>query len=332
MMWEWASSRPQYCVKFGTDSIAWAESHRNWRGRSRQRCLTVPIAEGMVKPSPVGGNVSEPSVVAERLRELTTAEHLGDGGRWSLFSDRPRRITLLLPDAAVRAVVLHLDQLPTKHEERESLIRWRLGQQQLFPVAGTKIVSQIFTNQPGSGGQAYTVLTVSIQESVLSQYESMCESVGLIPQEVGITSLQLFDLWRSTSGHTMWQRQNCLWANLADQALTTMVFQQGRLLFYRCKLLGGHATEGGAQGEMLNRVLEECGASLEVCQQQHPSAVIQKAVVCADGDLSTLQARMESELDLSVEQLGWRAVKHSGWVDTEAHRTITSLAALAGVS
>lgn len=331
-MWEWASSRPQYCVKFGTDSIAWAESHRNWRGRSRRTCLTASMAEGMVKPSPAEANVSELSTVAERLRELTTVGNAGRGERWPILSDRPRRITLLLPDAAVRAVVLHLDQLPAKHEEREALIRWRLGQQQLFPVAGAKVVSQVFTSQPGSGGQAYTVLTVSIQESVLSQYESMCESVGLIPQEVGITSLRLFNFWRGTSGQSLWQRQNCLWANLSDRALTTMVFQQGRLLFYRCKLLGSHATELGAQGETLNRVLEECGASLEVCQQQHPSALIQKAVICADGDLSTLQARMESELDLSVEQLGWRAVNQGGWVSTENPRTMTSLAALAGVS
>ena len=249
-----------------------------------------------------------------------------------MLSDRPRRIALLLPDAAVRAVVLHLDQLPAKHEEREALIRWRLGQQQLFPVVGARIASQVFTHQPGSGGQAYTVLTVSIQESVLSQYESLCESVGLIPQEVGITSLRLFDYWRSTSGRSLWQRQNYLWANLSDRALTTMVFQQGRLLFYRCKLLGSHATELGAQGDMLDKVLEECGASLEVCQQQHPSAMVEKAVVCADGDLSTLRARMESELELSVEQLGWRSIHHGVWAPTEHHRTMTSLAALAGVS
>lgn len=331
-MWEWASSRPQYCVKFGTDSIAWAESHRNWRGRYRRTCLTAPLVDGMVKPSPAEENLSELPTIAERLRALATAEQPDDGGRWSRLFGRPRRITLLLPDAAVRAVVLHLDQLPAKHEEREALIRWRLGQQQLFPVAGAKIAYQVFMNQPGSGGQAYTVLTVSIQESVLNQYEAMCESVGLIPQEVGITSLRLFDFWRSTSGRFLWQRQNCLWANLSDRALTTMVFQQGRLLFYRCKLLGSHPTELGAQSELLNKVLEECGASMEVCQQQHPSAVIQKAVVCADGDLSMLQARMESELELSVEQLGWRSIQRGRWVSAENHRTMTSLAALVGVS
>lgn len=331
-MWEWASSRPQYCVKFGTDSIAWAELNRNWRGYCRRTCAVAPIADGMVKPSPAEDNLSELATLAERLRDLTAAGTDRGGTSWSHLSERPRRITLLLPDAAVRAVVFHLDQLPAKAEEREALIRWRLGQQQLFPVAGAKIASQVFMSPPGMSGQVYTVLTVAIQESVLNQYESMCESVGLIPQEVGITSLRLFDLWRGASGSSVWQRHNLLWANLSDRALTTMVFQEGRLLFYRCKLLGSHATDVWAQGEMLNKVLEECGASLEVCQQQHPSAVIQKAVVCAEGDLSTLQTRMESELELSVEQLGWRSLSHLGWRATENHRTMTSLAAMAGVA
>ncbi len=331
-MWEWASSRPQYCVKFGTDSIAWAESHRNWRGRCRRTCVTAPISDGMVKPSPVEENLSELSTLAERLRSLTEAGGDRHVVSRSMLSDRPRRIVLLLPDAAVRASVFHLDQLPVKSEEREALIRWRLGQQQLFPVTGAKIAYQVFTSQSGTGGNIHTVLTVAIQESVLSQYESMCESVGLIPQDVGITSLRLFDFWRSASGKSMWQRHNVLWANLSDRALTTMVFQQGKLLFYRCKLLGSQATEMGTKSELLNKVLEECGASLEVCQQQHPSAVIQKAVVCADGDLSTLQARMESELELSVEQLGWRSINRFGWMSAENHRTMTSLAAMAGVS
>ncbi len=331
-MWEWASSQPQYCVKFGTDSIAWAESHRNWRGRCRRTCVTAPISDGMVKPSPAEENLSELSTLTERLRDLTGAGGDLRVGSPSILSDRPRRITLLLPDAAVRAVVFHLDQLPVKDDEREALIRWRLGQQQLFPVTGAKIASQVFMSQSGHGGQVYTVLTVAIQESVLRQYESTCESVGLIPQDVGITSLRLFDFWRSTSGKSMWQHHDVLWANLSDRALTTMVFQKGRLLFYRCKLLGGQATEVGAKNEMLDKVLEECGASLEVCQQQHPSAAIHKAIVCADGDLSTLQVRMESELELSVEQLGWRSINRFGWVTAENHRTMASLAAMAGVS
>jgi hypothetical protein len=176
------------------------------------------------------------------------------------------------------------------------------------------------------------VLAVAVQESVLRQYEALCESVGLIPHEVGITSLRLFDLWRRASGGSAWKRRNFFWANLSDRALTTMVFQRGRPLFYRCKFLGADAAAVSAGTEMLGKIIEECGASLDVCRQRHPSTVIKEAVLCSDGDLSALQAQVEANLDLSVEQLEWGSIEALSWVAKGSHRGMTSLAAMAGAS
>lgn len=331
-MWGWASNRPQRCLKFGADSVAWAETERNWWGQRRHRCVMSPLPEGVVKPSPADQNLSDLSTLEGRIRALAGPGPEVRIAGHSLLSDLPRPIVLLLPDAAVRAVVLHLDQLPAKRDERDALVRWRLGQEQLFPLGGARVVSQVFHGLAGSESRTHTVLAVAIQESVLNQYEALCESAALIPHEVGMTSLRLFELWRRASGGSDWQRRDFLWANLSDRALTTMVFQQGRLLFYRCKLLGGDATAVSAKTGMLNKIVEECGASLDACQQRHPSAVVKEAVVCADGDLSALQARVEADLDLSVEQLGWRSVEALGWVTKGSHRSMTSLAAMAGVS
>ncbi len=332
MMWEWVSGRSHRCLKFGIDSIAWAETERNWRGHSRHRCTMSTLSDGMVKPSPAEENLSELTALASRIRALTGAgsdRHIvGTAG----LSTLPRRITMLLPDTAVRATVLHLEQLPSRREEREALIQWRLGQEQLFPLNGAKIMSQIVHSSWCGTPRAFTVLTVTVQESVLRQYESLCESVGLIPHDVGITSLRLFNLWRRASGWSDWRRRDVLWVSVSDRALTTMVCQRGRLLFYRCKLLGAEAAEISAKAEILNKILEECGASLEICRQQYPSAVIKEAVICADGDMAVMQEQMEVELRLSVEQLGWQSVEALGWVAEGSHRGMTSLAALAGVA
>ncbi|HXV67819.1 MAG TPA: hypothetical protein VD738_02760 [Nitrospira sp.] len=331
-MWGWASSRPQCCLKVGADSVAWAEAERNWRGRRRYRCVTSPLPVGSVKLSSSEPNLVDPSTVEGRIRTLAGP---GQGFRLagrSLLSDIPRRIVLLLPDTAVRAVALHLDQLPSKPDERETLIRWRLGQEQLFPLSGAKVVSQVFPAGPGSGERTHSVLAVAIQESVLDQYEMLCESAGLIPYDIGLTSLRLFDLWQRASGRSRWTRRDFLWASVSDHALTTMVFQRGRLLFYRCKLLGVDAAEVGKNPDVLAKIIDECGASLDVCQQRHPSALIKEAVICADGDLSALQAKVEAGLDLSVEQLGWRSVEALGWMTKGSHRSTTSFAVLAGVS
>lgn len=330
-MWEWASSRPQRCLKFGTDSIAWAETERNWCGQRRHKCVMSPLADGMIKPSPTEENVSDPSALANRIRALTGLDSARHAVAGTILSDLPRRIAVLLPDTAVRTTVLHLEQLPVSREERDALIRWRLGQEQLFPLSGAKVLFQVFHDRSGGQGPAHTVLAVAVQESVLKQYESLCESVGLIPQDVGITSLRIFDLWRKASHGSRWRSRDCLWVNVSDRALTTMICQQGRLLFHRCKLLGAEAVEALTKTDMLNKILEECCASLEICQQQHPSVVVKDAVICADGEITAFQELIKAELRLSVEQLGWKSVEALGRVAKGSHRGMTSLAAMAGV-
>lgn len=329
-MWDWARRRPRRCLKIGADAVAWAEAGRTWRGSSRSRCALSPLPEGAVKPSPAEPNVSDPAMVETRIRSLAgPAPGLRFGERvW--VEELPRPIVLLLPDAAVRAVVLQLDQLPPRPDEREALIRWRLGQEQLFPLAGAKVAYQVFDGAEADA--ARTVFAVAIQESVLGQYESLCESAGLIPLDVSVTSVQLFELWRRAAGRSAWRRRDFLWVNVADRALTTMVFQRGRLLFYRCKLLPGEATSVVPETEMLNKIIEECGASLDVCQQRYPRALVKEAVICADGDLSALQAKVEAGLDLSVEQVGWGALQALGWGAAKSHRSMAAMAAMAGVA
>jgi hypothetical protein len=104
------------------------------------------------------------------------------------------------------------------------------------------------------------------------------------------------------------------------------------MLFYRCKLLGTKAADVLAGTEMLNKILEECGASLEFYREQYPSTVIKEAVICADGDIPTLQGQMEAKLRLSVEQLGWKSVETLGKVAKGSDGGMASLAAMAGVA
>lgn len=328
-MWEWAGNKPQRCLKVGMDAVAWVETELNWRGRRRYRCVVSPLQDGLVKPSPAEDNLLDVPALEGCIRTLTG--HRSESHQHG-FSDLPRRITLLLPDAAARTVVLQLDQLPADPEEREALIRWRLGQEQLFSLTGAKLVWQVFPSWSGHRGRAHTVLTVAIQESVLHQYESLCESVGLIPHEVGLTSLRLFNLWRKVPGRLSQRKNDFLWATVADRALTTMVFQQGRLLFYRCKLLGDEPATAAAWEDLWGKIIEECGASLELCQERYPELAVTHTVLCCEGEGAVLQARVETSLGLSVEQMDWGVIDALGLAARGSQRGIASLAAMAGIS
>lgn len=330
-MWDWWSSQPQCCLKFGTDSLAWAESDRGWRGQRRRRCVASTFTSGMVKPSPMDSNVPDIPALADRIRALIHVESGKHRAARATRSAFPRRTTVLIPDTAVRVTVLYFEELPTSREDRDNLIRWRLGQEHLFSINGAKVVSQIFPDREAQGSGVYTVLTVSIQDSVLHQYESLCESVGLIPCDVGVTSLRLLDLWRRVANGSEWRRRNVLWVTVSDRALTMIVCQGRRPIFYRCKPLGEALADNLGSPEMLNRIRGECVASLEACRQRHPSLTINQAVICAEGAASALQEHMERELRLAVEQLQWKSVETLGCLMKGSHPGVTSLAALAGV-
>src|SRR5580765_6745631 len=222
-MWGLSTSRPQHCLKIGAQALVWGEAVRTWRGRYRYRCVLSPTPTGAIKLSPMDLNLTDMPTVESRLRSLAgPSRDIRFAGRvW--LSDVPRPIVLLLPDLSVRATVLQLEQLPAK------------GEEQLLSLAGAKIAWQGFPSHGAGDERSHVVLVVAIQEAILKQYESLCESIGLLPQEVGVTSFRLFNLWLKAAGGRKRLGRDLLWVSVSDGGLTCFILQEGRLAFVRTK-------------------------------------------------------------------------------------------------
>jgi len=210
-----------------------------------------PTPVGSIKLSPIELNLTDRTAVEDRIRSLAgPAKRLRFAGRL-LLPELPRSIALLLPDLAVRTTLVALDHLPPRRDELEALIRWRLGQEQRLPLAGAKLIWQVFpASQSGEG--SHVVLVVAIQDGILAQYESVCESVGLLPQEVGVSSFHLFNLWLRAAGGYKRLGRDLAWITVLDGALTCFIFHHGRPVFVRTKLLpedSAHSTEDTAGAE-----------------------------------------------------------------------------------
>jgi len=332
-MWELTTSRPRQCLKIGAQSLAWGEAVRTWRGRYRYRCVLSPTPAGAIKLSPMDLNLTDVAAVESHLRSLAgpNRDLPFAGPAW--LSDGPRPIVLLLSDLSVRATVLELEQLPAQAEEQEALIRWRLGQEQLLPLARAKIVWQEFPSHGAGDERSHAVLVVAIQEAILKQYESLCESVGLLPQEVGVTSFRLFDLWLKAAGGRKRLGRDLLWASISDGGLTCFVLQEGRLVFVRSKLLSveGLQGEGDPGGELVDNIVEECAASLRACRERHPGLNVTEIVLACDSPFPTLEQALNSELGLSTERLDWEAVERLGWTHDGGSTSWATLPVVAGV-
>jgi len=332
-MWSLMSCRPRHCLKIGAQALAWGEVVRTWRGRYRYRCALSPTPTGAIKLSPMDLNLTDLPAVESRLRSLAgpSRDTRFAGREW--LSDAPRPIVLLLPDLSVRAAVLQLEQLPTQMEEQEALIRWRLGQEHLLPLTGAKIAWQGFPSHEAGGERSHVVLVVTIQEAILRQYESLCESVGLLPQEVDVTSFRLFNLWLKAAGG--WKRlgRDLLWVSVSDGGLTCFVMQEGRPVFVRTKLLSPEGLQGEEVlgGELVDNIVEECAVSLRACSEHHPGMSVTEIVLAGDSPFPMLEQALTRELGLSVERLDWEAVERVGWTHDGGSTSWATLPVVAGV-
>ena len=332
-MWGLTTSRPRHCLKIGAQALVWGEAVRTWRGRYRYRCVLSPTPTGAIKLSPMDLNLTDMSAVESRLRSLAgPSRDLQFAGR-AWLSDVPRPIVLLLPDLSVRATVLQLEHLPAQAEEQEALIRWRLGQEQLLSLAGAKIVWQGFPSQGAGDERSHAVLVVAIQEAILKQYESLCETVGLLPQEVGVNSFRLFNLWLKAAGGRKRLGRDLLWVSVSDGGLTCFIMQEGRLVFVRTKLLSGESLQGkeDLDGDLVDNIVEECAVSLRACLEHHPGLNVTEIVLAGDSPFPTLEQALNSELGLSTERLDWEAVEGLGWTHDGGSTSWATLPVVAGV-
>ena len=332
-MWGLTSSRPRHCLKIGVQALAWGEAFRTWRGRYRYRCLLSPTPVGSIKLSPMDLNVTDLPAVESCLRSLAGPgrDIRFAGHEW--LSGVPRPIVLLLPDLSVRATVLQLEQLPSQTEEQEALIRWRLGQEHLLPLTGVKIAWQGFPIHETGGKRSQVVLVVTIQEAILKQYESLCESVGLLPQEVDVTSFRLFNLWLKAAGGGKRLSRDFLWISVSDGGLTCFVIKDGRLMFVRTKLLNADGLQGEeALGvDLVDNIVEECAASLRACREHNPSLNAKEIVLTGDSPFPMLEQALNRELGLPIERLDWEAVERVGWRHNGGSTSWGTLPVVAGV-
>ena len=84
-------------------------------GRSLEACAARELAPGSVVPDLVEGNLRQREAVREAVYEALTS-----------VAGRTHDVIAVVPDAAVRVVLLEFDTLPSDSEEAASVVRFRM--------------------------------------------------------------------------------------------------------------------------------------------------------------------------------------------------------------
>jgi type IV pilus assembly protein PilM len=157
------SARPSLACEIAPDRVIAARASDS--GQVLELCSTGELAPGCVVPDLTENNLRERRSVVSALREV-----LGNVG------GRSHDLIAILPDAAVRVVLLDFETLPVKPQEAESVVRFRLRKSLPFDVDKAKVSYQAQTSPAGMRVVAAVALN-----SVLEDYEAAFVEAGFSP-------------------------------------------------------------------------------------------------------------------------------------------------------
>ncbi len=134
-------------------------------GRSLEACAAHELAPGSVVPDLVEGNLRQRDAVRAVVQET-----LGS------VAGRSHDVIAIVPDAAVRVVLLEFDTLPADTEEAASVVRFRMKKSLPFDVDKARVSY----HAQKSNGTVRVVAAVALS-SVVEDYEAAIREAGFSP-------------------------------------------------------------------------------------------------------------------------------------------------------
>ena len=158
-----SSSKPKLACEIAADRVV--AGRVSERGHMVDACTAGELARGSVVPDLLEANLRERQDVFD-----TVSETLG------ALNSRSRDVIAVLPDAAVRVMLLDFETLPANRTEAESVVRFRLKKSLPFDLDKAKI--SYHAQQSANGLKVVAAVALS---SVIEDYESVFREAGYSP-------------------------------------------------------------------------------------------------------------------------------------------------------
>ena len=260
---------PAVAVSIAPEQVAAVHLESGRKGPLVRGHARLPLPAGAVTPAVRGANLADPPAVAEAV-----------DGVLERLPRRPRRIALLLPDAAAKVSMVRFASVPARAADLDPMLRWQVRKTVPFNVDEAQM--GWIPGRTTAGGEQEFVAVLA-HRAVVEEYEQACTAAGAHAGLVDLVSFSLIDAavasgdadatgdWLlvhvgggSTTLAVVRDRHPLLFRIVADgQPLGDLVHQTA--MYYEDKLAGdgfSHAlitgNDGTPQGvEDLRRMIED---------------------------------------------------------------------------
>ena len=218
-------TRPRLAVEVRAEGVVAA------RAEDAAALLTAvaraDLTEGAVAPGLKVGNIVDRAGVAAAVRTALD-EVAGKGTERGVGRD----VTVIVPDAAVRVLLLDFDQLPSKPAEALPVVRFRLKKLLPFDADAAVVSYQVMASERGS----VQVLAVAMPKDVLNEYEGVVTAAGYQPGAVLPSTLAVLAGLDAAEAPA-------LVVNVGLGGVTTAIVRGGILLLHRMLDLNANADD-----------------------------------------------------------------------------------------
>ncbi len=166
---------PRAAFVLDASELAAVELRRRGKRFGLAAAARAPLAPGLLTPAFEGRNIPAIDALATAIDETAKAAGLGRRQRWSV----------LLPEAAVKSLVVTLESVPSSRDELREMIDWKVER-----LVGVSAAELRVSRQYVSAGNAPRFLVVAVRNDVIAEYEALMQTLDwntglLVPRFVG---------------------------------------------------------------------------------------------------------------------------------------------------
>jgi Tfp pilus assembly PilM family ATPase len=186
-------------------------------GVNRQRTKIKGKLTAEVRTQDLVGSLTETNIPNKEGTRAAVLDALNQAG----FEGS--EIAVIVPDDAVRIAFLTVEKLSKDPEEQQTFIRWKFKKTVPFDIDFAQIAFRTLGTK--ADGSSDMLVTLS-PRAVIQEYENLFDSMDIHAGFVLPSTLAALNLYSPPPADS-------LFLKIAPGCITTTIFQQGRMQFYR---------------------------------------------------------------------------------------------------
>ncbi len=227
--------RPRFGLSLRHDGMTLVKGRRRWgRPLAIAQVEERALLPGLLVPSPTEVNITDRSQVVQELQALAK-------------SLRASTVAVSLPASCAQLAVFSFDEWPTGEEERRAVLQWRFQHDEGIAVGESLLGYRAYGAPVAQGTEpksdrpsaSVTVVAAAVRNPILDQYRAVCEEAGLLPVSIGLSTLQLCDLYRPLLS----AEAETFLVDWAEEGFLLMAFRDGVPIFLRRRVKQTSSTD-----------------------------------------------------------------------------------------